>query len=245
MNKFLPALLLIASFLSGCACMPSTTVSSASPESTAKTFIETINKGDINSCLNMVTDDVLILHYPPGTKVVGKENFSTNLQQLSSQKQKFTITSVPLVKETIVSLSAQVESLDLSIIGLQSLKTGMEFQLQDSKIKSWTTRPDPSDWQKVIEASPVGIGIKFESVGQGLRILEMARNSPALEGGAGTGEIIIAVNGITYSQMHENEMSLRLRGPIGSKVTLTIIHEGNTKPLDIEITRVNMSEINF
>ncbi len=56
-------------------------------------------------------------------------------------------------------------------------------------------------------------------------------------------EVITAIDGINCSVMREGEGILRLRGPINSKVTLTISRGGDDeKPFDIVVVRVDLSK---
>jgi carboxyl-terminal processing protease len=52
--------------------------------------------------------------------------------------------------------------------------------------------------------------------------------------------MITAIDGINCSAMREGEGILRLRGPINSKVTLTISRSGDEKPFDIVVVREDL-----
>ena len=43
--------------------------------------------------------------------------------------------------------------------------------------------------------------------------------------------------------MREGEMQLRIQGPVGSKVKLTVTRNGYLAPLVIEITRVSVEQL--
>jgi limonene-1,2-epoxide hydrolase len=248
MKTFLAICTLTVILLSGCIGenpQVMSTTTTTTPEEVVTTFLQALNNEEYNTCLNLVTEDVLIMQDPPGSKFEGKTQFSTNLQQSGTQNQKFTIISPPTINENTLTLSVKIESDDLSVIGLESLKTTMEFQIVDGKIKSWLTKPDVIEWKQVVTASSGGIGIKIETAEKGIRIKELAKNSPALEAGARVGDIIIAVNGFSSVEMRDGEMALRIRGPIGSKVTLTVIHEESTQTEDVEVMRVDMTTISY
>jgi carboxyl-terminal processing protease len=82
-----------------------------------------------------------------------------------------------------------------------------------------------------------GLSLFSLIVDKGARVDKVAANSPADEAGIKPGDIITAVDGISYSQMREGEIQLRIRGKLGSKVLLTVIREGVAAPIDIEVTR--------
>jgi C-terminal processing protease CtpA/Prc len=73
----------------------------------------------------------------------------------------------------------------------------------------------------------------------------LGKNSPIFVEWLKPGDLIIAVNGISYSQMKEGEFHLRVEGPVGSKVKLTTIHECTPAPTLIEVNRVNLAELNY
>ena len=79
----------------------------------------------------------------------------------------------------------------------------------------------------------------------GMKVKEIASNSPAYQAGIRPGDIITAVNGISYSQMREGEMQLRIEGPVGSKVKLTVTHEGAPTPTEVEVVRVSLEQLRF
>ncbi|MDD5289017.1 MAG: PDZ domain-containing protein, partial [Dehalococcoidales bacterium] len=59
------------------------------------------------------------------------------------------------------------------------------------------------------------------------------------------GDIITAVDGVSYSQMREGELALRIRGKIGSKVQLTLKRDDPAETIYIEVVRVDMSLLSF
>jgi carboxyl-terminal processing protease len=64
--------------------------------------------------------------------------------------------------------------------------------------------------------------------------------SPAEKAGLKTGDVILAVDGVSTEGASLMETILKIRGPAGTPVTLTILHEGEAAPVDIEITRAQI-----
>jgi len=112
-----------------------------------------------------------------------------------------------------------------------------EFQIRDGKISSITDTPDSADWANLIRLNSGGIGVQLSFSDKVARVDAVAANSPADEAGIEPGDIITAVDGVSYSQMREGEIQIRIRGQIGSKVVLTVIRAGVAAPIDIEVTR--------
>jgi len=71
-------------------------------------------------------------------------------------------------------------------------------------------------------------------------IIAPLENSPALKAGVRTGDIILAINGKSTEGLSINDVVLNIRGPKGSTVKLQLLHEGETKPVEIEIVRAQI-----
>ncbi len=96
---------------------------------------------------------------------------------------------------------------------------------------------------------------KFEGIGAEVAlnndnrpvIIAPLENSPAFKAGLKTGDVILAINGEPTDGMSLLEAVLNIRGPAGTTVRLTIIHQGETAPVDIEIVRaqINASSVSW
>jgi len=144
-----------------------------------------------------------------------------------------------------VACSAKVSGDGFRIIGIEHINVSYELRIRDGKIYSIMAVPSSEDWARVMELTSGLVGIKIAVVEQGIRVEKFAENSPAEEAGIKVGDVITAVNGISYSEMREGEIILRIKGPVGSEVLLTIIREGMTAPIDIEVTRVDVGQLHF
>ena len=71
-------------------------------------------------------------------------------------------------------------------------------------------------------------------------IIAPLENSPAIKAGVRTGDIIISINGKSTEGLSLNDVVLNIRGPKGSTVKLQLLHEGETKPVEIEIIRAQI-----
>jgi len=85
---------------------------------------------------------------------------------------------------------------------------------------------------------------KFEGIGahvsmkEGeLIVIAPIPGTPAEKAGLRAGDRILEVDGVPIKGMSLNEAVLRIRGPKGTKVRLLVLHEGETRPVEIEIVR--------
>jgi carboxyl-terminal processing protease len=65
-------------------------------------------------------------------------------------------------------------------------------------------------------------------------------NSPADKAGIRAGDIILGVNGESTEGLSLEEVVLHIRGPKGTSVRLTIQHQGETTPVELEIVRAEI-----
>lgn len=237
-------LLSMVILLAGCA-KPPVTQSPLKPEAVVATFLQSLSNGDVDSCLSLMADDAVINQDPPGVKVEGKAQIEAALRRGTTGHQTYSVISPIKADGDKVTLSVKVASDDLKISGLEYMTTNVELQVQEGKIKSWLSVPNSDDWKRLVELTAGGIGINIGVVAQGIKVNELAKNSPAIEAGLRPGDLIIAVNGISFSQMREGEIQLRIRGPIGSKVKLTVTHEGAASPIEMEVTRSDMTQLRY
>jgi carboxyl-terminal processing protease len=85
-----------------------------------------------------------------------------------------------------------------------------------------------------------GIGA-YVSVDEGnLVIIAPIADSPADKAGIRAGDIIMEIDGEPVGDMSLGEAILKIRGPRGTSVTLMVLHEGDTDPVEITITRTTV-----
>ncbi len=82
-----------------------------------------------------------------------------------------------------------------------------------------------------------GLGIEVAQVNDQLRIVTPLDGTPAARAGIKPGDVIVAIDGKEVQPDTIDAAIKQLRGPIGSKITLTILHEGASKPVDIHLVR--------
>jgi carboxyl-terminal processing protease len=82
-----------------------------------------------------------------------------------------------------------------------------------------------------------GLGIEVLQVDGGLKIVSPIDDTPAARAGIMPGDSIVKINGRLVDPQNVNEMFQQLRGKPGSKITLTIMHEGSDKLVDMPLVR--------
>ncbi|MEJ5300838.1 MAG: S41 family peptidase [Thermodesulforhabdaceae bacterium] len=82
-----------------------------------------------------------------------------------------------------------------------------------------------------------GIGIEITVRDGVLTVVSPIEGTPADKAGIRANDQIIKIDGESTKDMSITEAVKRLRGPEGTKVRVTIIREGETKPLEFELVR--------
>jgi carboxyl-terminal processing protease len=82
-----------------------------------------------------------------------------------------------------------------------------------------------------------GIGVTLDGEGIAVRIAMVMPDSPAAAAGLAGGDRITAVDGVAAAAMPAEGIAERLRGPVGSNVRLTLLHDGGSYPVTVTLRR--------
>lgn len=85
-----------------------------------------------------------------------------------------------------------------------------------------------------------GLGIEVVVRDGLLTVITPLLDSPAFKAGILVGDRIIKIDGETTENMTIRDAVKKLRGKLGTKITLTVVHEGDTTPADITIERAKI-----
>ena len=81
-----------------------------------------------------------------------------------------------------------------------------------------------------------GLGIEITMEGGFVKVVSPIDDTPAANAGMQPGDLIIGINGESIKGLSINEAVSRLRGPVKSKITITVVR-GQKDPFDVEIIR--------
>ncbi|MEJ1968023.1 MAG: S41 family peptidase [Rhizomicrobium sp.] len=86
-----------------------------------------------------------------------------------------------------------------------------------------------------------GVGIEVTMENGLVKVISPIDNTPAAKAGLKAGDYIAAINGASVQGLDLNNAIDKMRGPAGSKITLTILRTGSPtapkKPFDVTLTR--------
>lgn len=140
---------------------------------------------------------------------------------------------------------ARDEYVDPSAVVPQKMIDGAIEGMLDTLGDNGHTRYLPTD---IAKAEREELSGKFEGIGAYIDvkndqpiIVQPMEGSPAEQAGLRSNDQILKVNGEDVHGISVSELRNKVRGPKGTQVTLTVQHAGETAPVDIVITRAEIT----
>ncbi|HXB52646.1 MAG TPA: S41 family peptidase [Rhizomicrobium sp.] len=127
-----------------------------------------------------------------------------------------------------------------------------DSELIDAAIQGMVSNLDPhssymdakmyGDMQITTKGQFGGVGIEVTQDEGGLiKVISPIDGTPASRAGIKTGDRIAGIDDSSIAGLPLNEAIDKMRGPAGSKITLTILREGEKKPFDVTLVRAIVS----
>ncbi len=109
--------------------------------------------------------------------------------------------------------------------------------LGDRSHTQFLTKTERDFQQASLQGHFGGIGAEISTQGDRPVIVAPMDGSPAQRAGIRPGDVILAVDGEDTAKMPLEQLILKVRGPTGQPVRLSIQHQGEDTPTDLTITR--------
>ena len=139
-------------------------------------------------------------------------------------KQELAWEQAQLFAEVIERVKSEyVEPVD-DVILLESAIRGMVDNLDPHS--EYLTASEYRDIRISTSGSYTGVGIEIGQIDNAIRIISPIAGSPAARAGIRGGDELVAVDGLAIEYDRLSDTMGRLRGQIGSKVTLSILRDG-------------------
>jgi carboxyl-terminal processing protease len=123
---------------------------------------------------------------------------------------------------------------------MQGAVRGMMDAIGD-KFSGYWDPSETADANNTMQGEYDGIGAWVDISGDYLTITEPMTGSPAEQAGLLTGDQIIAVDGVDVTGMKpELVRKLKVLGPAGTSIHLTVLRQGQEQPLEFDITRAHI-----
>ncbi|MDE2266571.1 MAG: S41 family peptidase, partial [Alphaproteobacteria bacterium] len=122
-----------------------------------------------------------------------------------------------------------------------------DSELVDGAIQGMVSSLDPhssymdsksfADMQIQTKGEFGGLGIEVTMEDGLIKVISPIDDTPAAKAGIKPGDFIAAIDGNSIQGMALNDAIDKMRGPIGTKVTLTVLRTGEKKPFDVSLNR--------
>jgi carboxyl-terminal processing protease len=144
------------------------------------------------------------------------------------------------------------QSLDLFSNAFERVRANYVRPVQDGElinaaIQGMVTSLDPhssymdakayNDMQITTKGEFGGVGIEVTQEDGLIKVISPIDGTPAAKAGIKSGDRIAGIDGISIAGLPLNDAIDKMRGPAGSKITLTILREGEKKPFDVTLQR--------
>jgi len=242
--RLLILLLIISIMITGCSNNNDVALQNSDQKILAESFIEYYNKGDADSVIGLLSNDIVTEQKlgDQESKSVDVKSVHESIKHNILWNHNIRVLKWTNTNEDIISVQIEESADEYKIIGINTIQADMTFEIKDGKIIKIRTVIDKSTVDQIISKESGGIGVSVEVSQNFITINEIAPGLPADKAGLEKGDKIIAIDGIDCSTMREGEGLLRLRGPVNSKVTLTISRGDNEEPFDTVVERVDLSK---
>ncbi|MBI5422074.1 S41 family peptidase [Candidatus Peregrinibacteria bacterium] len=123
---------------------------------------------------------------------------------------------------------------------------GMVFSLGDP-YTTFLTPKENREFQESMNGTLEGIGAELTLRDGMITVVSPLKGSPAKQAGLQPEDVIIKVDGEDVTNFTLEQVVMRIRGPKGTKVKLTIGRKGENEPFDVDIVRqtINISSVEW
>ncbi len=188
--------------------------------------------------------DVLEKSAEPVSVSFQKQGLEGFREGISHFRETLNEHSRPYPKEVFLQILEDTLALNTETIRIpESILVALLSESALSALDPYTTLIWPADviqFQKAITQEFDGIGVRLSKQGQFLKIGGIIPDTPAAQAGLEPGEMIVAIDGQSTEGMSSNCAVVKIAGPRGTTVSLTVQKPGNNETRNVLLTRARI-----
>ena len=162
-------------------------------------------------------------------------SFAAGCFQVKTPASDQNLESVVQAWQLILDNYVTPEKLDGNLLGEAAIKGIIEAL--DDPHTAYVNADQYESALDQLEGKFEGIGAYVAAKDGQIVVMAPMPDSPAARAGIKPGDLILAIDGRSTSEMSLPEAVLNMRGPKGTSVTLLVRHQGETEPEEIKIVR--------
>ena len=122
---------------------------------------------------------------------------------------------------------------------------GMLETLGDGGHTRFLTPEEREQNDQSLSGTYVGIGVQLEEEKGEVVVAAPIQGSPAEEAGISTDDVLVAVDGKSVRGDDVSEVVEKVKGPVGTEVELTVLHEGEKRTYDLQRAEIDSPVVSW
>ncbi|PTV95293.1 carboxyl-terminal processing protease [Rhodobacter aestuarii] len=164
----------------------------------------------------------------------------------------FSAQVAPLLAQEVQKPASVYQQLDLFGDVFERIRTDYVEQVDEKKLieaaingmlssldphSSYMSADDYADMKVQTRGSFGGLGIEVTQENGVVKVVSPIDGTPAAAAGIESGDFITQVDGESLMGLTLDQAVDKMRGPVGSEITISVVREGKNEPFDVTMTR--------
>ena len=122
---------------------------------------------------------------------------------------------------------------------------GMLGTLGDDGHTRFLTPEERAQNDQSLSGTYVGIGVQLEEEKGEIVVAAPIQDSPAQKAGISTDDVLVAVDGKSVRDDDVSEVVEKVKGPVGTEVELTVLHEGDRRTYELRRAEIDSPAVSW
>jgi carboxyl-terminal processing protease len=193
-----------------------------------------------NSAARVLLAVVVLLAVALGGFWVGREQSPATLDAQDRESVALYAEALDVVRNNYVDQ----EDIDSKKETHGAIK-GMLDTLGDNGHTRFLTPAERKQNDQSLSGTYVGIGVQLEEEKGEIVVTAPIQDSPAQKAGISAEDVLVAVDGKSVSDDDVSEVVEKVKGPVGTEVELTVLHEGKKRTYDLRRAEIDSPVVSW